>query len=222
MAQWLGKLWIYPYWSAYFYAFIFIPGFSAYLLMIAESYLATKALFDYLRRGRKTITSYKSFEYKLYKPLGLTGILLIVFSLIMIIANYAKNGGYIFNINQATNIKVGFVYILTIFVGIWFMLESVEFIRKKTSLLKDIFHSYFTPALAILTSSLVLAIIMETQNIPKGFWVYTNWPLDHIKFLGLPITMLMAWPLHYIAILSFFRAFTGSESDEIWKGDLLK
>ena len=136
--------------------------------------------------------------------------------------DYMQNGGYIFDISNRINYKVNFIYVVTIFLGTWFVLESIEYFRKKTSLLKDIFHRYFNHLASILIASFILAIIMETENIPLGFWIYTNWPFENIRLLHLPIMMLVAWPLHYVAFLSLFRAFTEKQSDEILRGDLIK
>jgi hypothetical protein len=62
---------------------------------------------------------------------------------------------------------------------------------------------------------------MESQNIPVGLWVYTNWPLPGANILGLPLLIFLCWPLHYIAFLSLFRALSDRESRELWRGDLI-
>lgn len=222
VAQWLGKLWIYPYFNFYTYSVFFVLGFGLYWLMIAESYLATKAFFDYLRRGKQIVRNYYWFEPLFYKLLGIIGVILVPLSAFFILSDYTSHGGYVFDISNQINYKVNFIYIITIFLGTWFVFECIEYFRKKTSLLKDIFHHYFNPLVSILIASFILAIIMETENIPFGFWRYTNWPFENIQFLNLPVMMFLAWPLQYIAFLSLFRAFTQKESDEIWKGDLIK
>lgn len=222
VAQWLGKLWIYPYFNTYSYPVFFIFGFGLYWLMIAESYLATKAILDYIRRGKNIVRNYYWFEPPFYKFLGIVGFILVPLSAFFMLRDYTINGGYIFDISNQINYKVNFVYVITIFLGTWFILECIEYFRKKTSLIKDIFHHYFNPLASILLASFILAIIMETENILHGFWRYTNWPFENIQFLNLPIMMFIAWPLHYVAFLSLFRAFTEKESDDIWKGDLIK
>ncbi len=63
---------------------------------------------------------------------------------------------------------------------------------------------------------------METVNTTHGFWVYINWPYQNIRFLGLPVTMLLAWPLHYLGFLSLFRSLSDDTSVEILRGDLLE
>lgn len=71
VAQWLGKLWFYPYFNTYKYAVFFILGFGFYWLMIAESYLATKAILDFSRKGERLVRNYYPFEAPFYKALGL-------------------------------------------------------------------------------------------------------------------------------------------------------
>ena len=226
IAKWLGKLWIYPYWDFYTYLFLFIPGFAIYWLMIVESYLATKAIIDYFHGGRQIVGKSFGFEKYLYKFLGIVGIGFITISIIFIASNWYQDGGYIADLRDVSsiteNFKTNFSYLIFLFLGLWFSLEFIEYSRKKTSLIKDIAHHYFSPLTSILIGSLLLAIIMETQNAPLGYWIYTNWPLQNFQLFGLPILMYFAWPLHYILFLSLFRAFTQKESDEIWRGDLIK
>ena len=226
IAKWLGKLWIYPYWDFYTYLFLFIPGFAIYWLMIVESYLATKAIIDYFHDGKQIVGKSFGFEKYLYKILGIAGIAFTFISIIFIAKNWLQVGGYIADFRDVSsiteNFKINFSYIMLLFFGLWFMFEFIEYSRKKTSLIKDIAHHYFSPLVSILIGSFLLAIIMETQNAPLGYWIYTNWPLQDSHLFGLPIFMYFAWPLHYILFLSLFRAFTQKESDEIWRGDFIK
>lgn len=226
IAKWLGKLWIYPYWNFDMYLFLFIPGFAIYWLMIVESYLATKAIIDYCHDGRHIVGQSFGFEKYLYKFLGIAGLALITISAIFIASNWYQGDKYIADLRDVYNItenfKTNFSYLMLVFLGVWFSLEFIEYSRKKTSLIKDIAHHYFSPPVSILLGSFLLAIIMETQNAPLGYWIYTNWPLQNFQLFNLPILMYLVWPLHYIFFLSLFRAFTQKESDEIWRGDLIK
>lgn len=226
IAKWLGKLWVYPYWNFYIYLLFFIPGFAIYWLMIVESYLATKAIVDYLHKGKQIVGRYFAFEKYLYKFFGVAGLVLTAFAIIAIYINWYQSGGYIADLRDiysvTENYKIFFLYVIILFFGFWFLFEFIEYSRKKTSLVKDIAHHYFSPIVSIFLGSFFLAIIMETQNAPLGYWVYTNWPLQNFHLFELPILMYFAWPLHYILFLSLFRAFSQKESDEIWRGDLIK
>lgn len=180
-AQWLGKLWIYPYFNGYIYSLGIIFGFGLYWLMITESYLGTKAVIDYLSKGKHTVKAPLKLEAIIYRFIGAAGIILVPLSIFLILKDYSTQGGYSFDIASPVEYKVNFVYVILIFLGAWFILEYIEYYRKKTSLLKDIFHNYFSPIIAIVIASFFLAIIMETENILHGYWIYTNWPLPHIQ-----------------------------------------
>lgn len=220
-AQWLGKLWVYPYFSARVYGLAFTPGFSLYWLMIVESYLGVKVFLDYLIKGKKVVKYNFKFERSLYLNLAVIGLLIVPASIYMILLDYLKIKGYLFDINTPVPLKVNFIYIIGIFLGTWFIFEGIEYCATKTSLLKNIVHGYYTPLVAILIASLALALIMESENIGFGYWVYTNWPMEWLTIFNLPISMLLAWPLHYIGFLSLFRSFTRLESSEVWQGDLI-
>jgi hypothetical protein len=224
-SQWLGKLWFYPILTNVTYPFVFVFGFALYWLMVIESYLAVKALLDWAFKGRRTVRTYYGFERPLYTSLGALGVILIPIAAALMMNDYAReHGGYVFELTKAVDYKVNFGYILLMFFGTWFLFEAIEYFRKETSLLRDIFHHYFTPLLAVVLASFGTALLMETQNLfaGSGAWVYVNWPLQETTLLGLPVVMFLFWPVHYIFFLSLWRAFSDKESDEVWKGDLIK
>ena len=223
VAKFLGKLWIYPDWSPTFYALIFIPGFAAYWLTIAESYLAAKTLLDYAHKGTRSITKSYRFERAFYSVIGILGVLFAVGAILLLLSDYVGQPLSLFTpenvYSSAISFRVAFSEILLLFLGTWFIFEWIEFSRKKTSLLKDIVHQYYTPLLAIIIGSFVNSIFMEAQNIPSGLWRYTNWPLEYLAIFGVPIIALLVWPLHYVTFLSLFRATTDKESNLIWQAD---
>ena len=148
--------------------------------------------------------------------------MVLSFFTLLLLHDYSWQGGYQFSVASTISHKVNFSYIILIFLGVWFLAESSEYSQRKTSLLKDILHRYYIPLFAILIASFALAITWEIQNITYSFWTYLNWPLENIKFLGLPMIMFLAWPLHYIAFLSLFRAISDELSKEIWSGDTIE
>lgn len=226
LLKWLGKFWVYPSFNINFYLAGFIVGFAIYWLTIVESYLAVKAIVDYLHKGKQIVRKPFSFEAGLYKVLGVLGLAIIIFTSVLIYIDYRNSNLALLDERDLTgitaNYKTNSLYFFSLFFGLWFLLEFIEYSRKKTSLLKDIIHNYFSPISAILIGSLVLAIVMELENVPVELWIYTNVPLSEIKFIGLPILLFIGWPLHYILFLSGFRALTNKESDEIWSGDKIE
>lgn len=224
VSQWLGKLWFYPLLNNATYPFVFVFSFAIYWLMVIESYLAVKALLDAVMKGKRMVRTYFGFERPLYTSLGALGILLIPIAAALMTNDYAvQRGGYVFELTKAVDYKANFGFILLMFFGTWFLFEAIEYFRKETSLLRDILHHYFTPLIAVVLASFGTALLMETQNFfaGAGAWVYANWPLQEVTFLGLPVVMFLFWPIHYIFFLSLWRAFSDKESDEVWKGDLV-
>ncbi len=221
LAQWIFKLWFYPFWTNYFYFFVFAFGFSFYFLMITESYLVIKVLIDKKTKGTKRITKPFKNENIVYKFLFVLGIIFFIFGIGSLMSNY-ESLDLEFNINIIKQYKMPFYDIIMIFFGVWFILEFVEFKLHRTSLIKDMTHKYYNPFLSILISSFLLATIIETQNLGVGLWEYFNWPYPEIKFLGIPLFVYLIWPLHYIGFLSLFRVMDIKLSLSIWKGDEIK
>lgn len=226
VAKFLGKLWVYPDWSSSYYVFIFIPGFAAYWVVITESYLASKAVMDYVRKGRTIIHRSYAYEPFLYRGLGVLGICLIIISAVSIMNDFGQQSLPFLRSNSVgvfgDVFAVTFKDVVLLCFGVWLVLEFLEFYRKKTSLIRDVIHGYYTPFVAIVLGAFILSVLMEAQNIPVGLWRYTNWPLGDYLLLGIPALVWLAWPLHYIVFLSLFRVLTGKESDQVWRGDVIK
>lgn len=226
VAHWLGKLWIYPHWGYISYFIFFVPAFFVYWLLICESYLATKTIFDYFIKGKKYVKKRFKWEHALFPILWTVGWLLIVLSILTIQQDYLIHKGLIVGAEdmykQTQNYLIPFGSIMLLALGLWFVLEFIEYKTKGSSLIKDLAHNYLTPLLSILVGSLVLAFVMESQNLAHKLWAYINWPFSEVTLIGLPLTMFLVWPLHYILFLSFFRIANREESSEVWKGDLIK
>ncbi len=224
--HWAGKLWIYPGWNLPFYFLIFIPGFAFYWLFIAESYLGIKALIDHLKKGKKFVTKSFKWEKQFFNILGVVGIIILALSLFFFVTHFSGQSQTFFDVEdlslKTVNYVLPFYIILPFFLGSWLLLEFVQFKKNKPSFLKDTFHGYFTPLITIIFGSILAGIVMEAHNIFYNLWIYINWPLEHLSIFGLPIIMIIVWPLQYIAFLSLWRAFSSQQSEEVWKGDLIK
>jgi hypothetical protein len=216
-AQWLGKLWIYPYFTSELYTFVFIPGFAGYFLMIGESYITMKAILDTLTFKKYFITRYYSYEPKMYRLFGCLGVIMVPLSIFMILLRYKESGGYIFDVSTLVNYQVRFIWIMTLIIGICFICEYIEYKHKTSSFLKDVLHHYTVPLAAVLAAAILLALIMETENLHSGYWRYTHWPYTNLHIFGLPLVMIfVAWPMQYIMFLSIFRVITPKESKNLW------
>jgi hypothetical protein len=88
-----------------------------------------------------------------------------------------------FEIADRMNYKVNLVHMFMVFLGTYFVLKYTEVRHKKIS---------------ILIASPLLSIMVKVENLQHGYWVYSNWPLGHIRLLTLPVTMSFAWPLNHV------------------------
>jgi hypothetical protein len=226
VAKFLGGLWVYPDWSNLYYLLIFIPGFAVYWVVVTESYLATKTILDYFKRGVTVIGRSYAYEPHLFSCFGILGIGLVIFAGLSILGDFTHQSLPLVRDDSIRVISavfsINFRDVLLLFLGSWLVLEFLEFFRKRASLIRDILHGYYVPLIAIVLGSTALSFLMELQNSPGGIWRYTNWPLMSYTFLGLPVVVWLVWPLQYITFLSLFRVFTTKESNEIWRGDTVR
>lgn len=198
--QWLGKLWIYPYWNEAVYGATFVVGYCFYWLAIAESYLVVLAI---LRRRRllPPITP-KSYEPALFRMIGGVGIVVTIAAVMLILMDYSKAGGYVFEIRRRFPVKIHFGYFLAAFIGVWMILEWIQVRLGKLSLIRTLLHGRFAPLVAILIASLVCSLFWETVNASHHFWKYTNWPIADWQLLHVPIVIFLTWPVQYVVFLS--------------------
>lgn len=193
VAQWLGKLWVYPYWTAWFYAFLLIPGFAFYWLSIAESYLAVKAVLDRRREGprrsRFAVTS------------GIAGAVTLLASLFLFLHWYAHHGGPALAVTTATADAPPFAYPLLAMAGLALAAQWVLHRQCRPSPLAGAEAGYWTPLVAVVGASLILSLVMETQNAVHHHWMYTHFPAAEVALGGVPLTVYAAWPLQYLVFL---------------------
>lgn len=202
VAQWLGKLWIYPYWNEIVYAGTFVIGFCAYWLATAETYLAVKAILNRWSRNSPRAMLPRCCAPPLFRALGIAGLALTACGLLLLVADYRQMGGYVFEIQEPLRMKAHFGYFLMSFIGIWFILEWAQFTRGRLSLLNTIFCGDRQPLYALLIASAIFGFFWETVNAAHHFWIYTNWPFSQWQVMGVPVTVLLTWPLQYVVFLS--------------------
>lgn len=201
-AQWLGKLWIYPYWNEAVYGGTFVVGFCAYWLATAESYLAVRAILRRCAGKERVATTPRRYETWLFRALGALGAALILAGVFLLLSDYQHNGGYQFEIRKAVPVRVHFRYFQILFIGIWLALEWVQVARGGASLLKTIFYGCWQPLCALVLAAIGFGAFWETVNASHHFWIYTNWPLCQWRLLSVPGVVLLTWPLQYVVFLS--------------------
>lgn len=194
----------------YVFGYIFL-GWAFYFLFLTIAYIAFKVTLDHLLPQKNKVTKYYKFERKSYRALGIIG----GWFAIMVITVGLQNAKWLTTFNIAVNkpeMPFLYWYWWLIAIGAWILLcEYVEYRKKRSSLLKDTLHGYFTPIIAVFLCGVTLAITNEIQNFPINLWHYANYPWPGMHIYGVPLFVVLGWPLHIIAFIEFWRAF-GYES----------
>lgn len=179
IAQWLGKLWIYPYWGEALYGSTFVIGFCAYWLAIVESYLAVKAIFS---RRYAPVPSTKPPRYQvvLFRAIGCAGLMLASIGILELLREYRKIGGYVFEIRRPIVVKNHFSYFLIAFSGIWLVLEWAQFALGRLSLLKTILDERRLPLCALLVFPPLSRDYFGKQLMPPTISGFTQTGRCHI------------------------------------------
>jgi hypothetical protein len=215
-AQWLAKLWVYPYWTLWFYGLVLLPGFVFYWISIVESYLAVKAVLDASARlGSRPVG----------RRLGPTGNNVVGalggFSLVVVLwlyaVWYAAHGGYVFTATVPTRHAPPFGYVLLAFLGVWLVAEWALHRRGLPSPAGVVLRGYWAPVTAAAGSSLLLSLVMETQNAVNQYWSYTHFPGTGVRFIGVQASVLATWPLQVLAFLLVPSVFVPALARLFWR-----
>jgi hypothetical protein len=208
-AQWLAKLWVYPYWNTVFYACCFVIGFGAYWLLLAETYFLAHCAFRKLSSAKAKARHRQDPQVKTKLLCGATGLALAALGLALAIQQYTAAGGYVFAVTAPSAVHAPFYCFLLITAGTFLILEYVSNTPARSLLGAVRLHDW-APLCAILTAGWITGFFMETANAAQHFWLYTNWPLPQMTFCHVPVIVLILWPIQYVVFLSAFRAFTGT------------
>jgi hypothetical protein len=213
IGQWLGKLWVYPYWTDWFYALLLVPGFAFYWLSIAQSYLAVKAVLDTLirhpSRSRGTARSAAT--------LGVAGGLALLASFFLFFHWYAVHGGFTFTITTAARSAPPVTYTVLAFTGLALAAQWVLDRQRRPSPLAGVVNGYWTPFMAVLCTSVILSVVMETQNAAHHYWLYTHFPAPGMVLGGVPMSVFAAWPLQYLIFLLIPSLIRPELADIFWR-----
>lgn len=215
-AQWLGRLWIYPYWTPWFYWLVLIPGYVFYWTLITESYLAVKAVLDATTRPHGRSDQRHSGPLSPHL-LGALGVVLVVAVTELYARWYMERGGYVFALTAAARDAPPFTYVLLASAGMWLVAEWGLRRRNTPLLIGSALQGYWTPAAAVLGSSLLLSLAMETQNAANQYWTYTHFPGSDITLFGTALSVFAIWPLQYIVFLSIPSLFAPALATLFWQ-----
>lgn len=218
----LGGLWYFPYWSIIDYIIIgfVLGGWAFYILSMIICYEAVKLVLDKLFSQRK-VTGYYDFENSLYSiffGVGLMCIIIVLYKTIVATKFFTE---FTFVINVSKNAYLTWPYWLIAFLGIFFVCEFIEYKKRRSSLLKDTLHGYLAPIISVISVSFILAISNETQNLSVFLWKYANYPWPEMMVLGVPLFIILIWPLSIIFFIQVWRALGTNLSNQLFANDRL-
>jgi len=211
VGQWLGKLWVYPYWTTWFYALVVVPGFAFYCVSIVESYLAVKAVLDAHCKGSSGVVRAFPVQRK-----GFLGFALLAGAAWLFGRWYAEHG-WTFAVVRPVPQAPPFFYLLLAFVGGWLVAEWLLWWRRSPSLVSSVLSGYWVPVVAVLVSSVVLSCVMETQNMLHEYWRYIHFPGPEVPPSRVPVSVFATWPLQYAVFLLTASVLTPALAPMFWQ-----
>ena len=99
--------------------------------------------------------------------------------------------------------------------GLWFILEYIEHRMHRHTFLTTLLHKNFIPLLTLLIISVVVSLSWESLNVLRPSWVYHHLPLMGFTFFGLPVTLIIAWPMLFVIYFSAYRIIF-NDKKRIW------
>lgn len=212
----VGRLWYYPFMSMKSYL-LFAPfAFGVYTLLL---FILYEFLRDFIASFKK-IDSIGRISKSLYSNIMHIELILGIFGYfkaVDYILNFLNNPGLSpFIISQRGEVPFPALFISGIVgVSTFFIFEFICFKQNKQTLTHDILGGNFWPIVIILLANTIAIITIEFANGPLQIWVFSNWPLDHIRILNIPVMAIFAWPFQFPVFLSMLRALFPSK-EVVW------
>ncbi len=201
----IGDLWKwyylgYPLWLQILaYAGGLIFGYGLPILMYYSAYRVFLSIIKKeIKFNKKTLS--KKLEKKIFSKLGLLSVALIFLSIILMTFAFKFRDFTIFAFSS---------------LGLFFLLEYIEYTRHERSFLKDLFEGKWVAILSVIITAILTGFIWEFLNTLRPAWEYANFPFMYLTIAGVPLIILIIWIPFIIIYLSFYRViFKGR--DEVW------
>lgn len=201
-------------WASYFNAWPILKQIMHYPLGIIVGYGIPVLMYISLFRISLTLTKKefgkfgkkiipKNLENNFFRYLGIFGLIFLIIPLLLYQSSLSWN-----------SVTRGLLFSFCL-IGLWFILEHIEYRQHKESFLKDLFEGKWLPLIAVIITATIISIIWENLDFIRPSWTYKNLLFINLKFLGLPLLLIAGWMLLIIIYLSFFRIILNSK-EKIW------
>ena len=182
---WITKLWYYPEYTLLNYINLYLVIYPLGAFVMLYSFALLESIFIHRPRGNRL-----AYEHSLTLSLAIfvTGFIAFIISLIFL---NRFNGFF------------AMTFLALSFIG---LLDYLTLRIKKNNLLERLHIKTFKYILLILSIAYIQGIIHEWPNLFAREWIYKNWPLQEITFLGIPVVILFfGWIFLLIGSYTFFE-----------------
>lgn len=194
----ISHLWDWYYSGPFYYQILsyirgLIFGYGVPILMYYSIFRVTKFFIKKYFIIKTKIHVKRQLQIKLFKNTGLFGVTFLSLPLFLNL--------FVPNLNPALR---GVMFLLSL-IGLWFILESIEYRRYEKSFLKEAFKGNLLLMIAVIISAFATGFIWEYLNLLNPAWTYRNYPFPTLSIFGVPVSVLGGWILLFVIYLSFFK-----------------
>ena len=186
----ISNLWTYPTFNIVYP----INIISAYGLPFVMYYSAYRVFSVIIRRefrefGTKLVS--KKTESRFFGFVVYIGLVCILIPVLLIPF-----------LDSISSMLRGLLFAFTM-LGMWFILEGIEYRQHKRSLLKDILEGYWNPIAALVIAAFITGFSWELLNTIDWSWKYHNLPFS-TNIFGVPVGVIIGWIPLFVIYLSFY------------------
>lgn len=207
-----AHIWYYPPLTTFQYGLFMTLGFGFYFLYLIESYLGVKAiLIHFFKKHKRKPENFRKLRI-LFIAVGFIGTVGLGASTLYL---SLKSGSILINQSLQTSESLFFPAMFVLFF-LFLFLDYLEYERHETSLIFNIYKGNLIPLFAVLLASFMCSLVYESFVVPTGIWRYMNIPFQETKILGIPLFVIIFWPLQYFALIAFYRVLFKKETEKIY------
>jgi hypothetical protein len=184
----ITKLWHYNYSSIGDYIVLYAMSYPLAGIVMVQSYVLIKRRFLKIRdiKSKHPLVGIKQYWV-------LIACLAIVLALISGAAT-----------THPTPALLSSFYLVASFIA-FLLLSVISQAHGHMTVIEDLHHHPIKIVLGLLLAIYINAFIQEVPNTYAKEWVYTNYPLSSIHIVGIPLIMLIGWPvLLFVPVAAYY------------------
>ncbi len=196
-------------WYSYFQDWPLLKYLPHYFLGILVGYGLPALMYFSAYKVVSTLIKKKDHKHKLKIPKNIFLVLLIIGFLFLSLPLIFYKKSLEWN-PIGRGLLFGFCLI-----GLWFIFEYFEYKQHKRTFLTTLFQTNFKPLLSMIIISIIVSISWEFLNVLRPSWIYQNLPFINGVIFGLPIAIIIAWPMLFVVYFSAYRIIF-KDKERIW------